>query len=59
MFMNISDLTMQGGPDTFLNRILNEIVPIYEGSQGFIAYYAIKKGDHTVTTIRVFEDETA
>jgi hypothetical protein len=59
MFVNVSDLTMQGDADTFLNRILNEVVPIYRASQGFIAYYAIKKGDHSATTIRVFEDQAS
>jgi hypothetical protein len=59
MFINISDLTMQGDADTFLNRVLNEVVPTYTASQGFIGYYGIKKGDQSVTTIRIFEDEVS
>ncbi len=58
MFVNVSDLTIgQGDADTFLSRILNEVVPIYSAAQGFIAYYAIKKGNDNATTIRVFEDQ--
>lgn len=59
MFVNISDLTMQGDADTFLDRVVNEVVPINSTAQGFIGYYGIKTGDHAVTMIRIFEDESS
>jgi hypothetical protein len=57
MFVHVIDLAVgQGDADTLLNRIQSDLIPIYQVAQGFVAYYAVKQTDNSVTTIRVFED---
>jgi len=57
MFISIVDLQIgQGDSDTLVSRIESDLIPIYQVSKGFVAYYAIKGSETDLRTIRVFDD---
>ena len=58
MYARVIQLTTNtGSGQDVVDRIQSDLLPIYRGADGFIAYYIVGAGADTFVTIRVFNDE--
>ena len=48
-----------GSVDKVLGRVNEGFIPIIKDASGFLAYYALDSGDGEVTSVSVFEDQSA
>jgi hypothetical protein len=59
MYMVIRRWTVQGAsPAEFVQDVRDNFLPVVSAIEGFVSYEVLKEGEHSFSTISVFESQT-
>jgi len=60
MFASVRRYTMGAGSiDSMMHRVDEEFAPALAQEPGFVCYFALDTGDHTVQTLSIFHDKNS